>query len=240
MDQIEIEARIDHADHEVCSAALKDMLAPHAAPVFGAAKVVEHEVAAFRALQRLGYLPTQPDEYDLVMALRVTKPKARSLLYQVALRRTFSKEETDAALRQLLSQPRVSKEGDKVLIEVADPLLMDRLRQRVRQLNFISDGSFSGSLAKLPVPALSALIEDLIPEDQRPAICQILKKQGVRGDDRQGLIAAVVGQLGKRAAGTAGERLAEQIGDEIGDFFVENASSAFDWTKDLFQHQSSA
>lgn len=142
MNRPDIEARIDEADHEICAAALKDLLAPHASPVFGAAKVVEHEVAAIRALQRLGYLPTQLDEYDLVMALRVTKTKAHSLLYQVALRKALSKEETDAVLRQLLSQPRVIKEGDKVIIEVADPLLMDRLRQRVRQLNLISDGSF--------------------------------------------------------------------------------------------------
>lgn len=57
MNRPDIEVRIN----EACAAALKDLLASHAAPVFGAAKVVEHEVAAFRALQRLGYLPTKPD-----------------------------------------------------------------------------------------------------------------------------------------------------------------------------------
>ena len=77
------------------------------------------------------------------MALRITKAKARSLLYQVALRRSLGKEEIDTALRHPISQPRVIKEGDKVIIEVADPLLMDRLRQRVRQLNHVSDGRLS-------------------------------------------------------------------------------------------------
>ena len=149
MDSRAIKELITKADASTCAEALTDLLVPHTAPVFGAAKVVEHEVAAFRALQRLGFLPAQPDEYDLVMLLRVTKAKARSLLYQVALRRRLSSEEIDAAVRELLTQPRVSKEGDKVMIEVADPLLMDCLRQRVRQLSFISDGSFSGSLAKL-------------------------------------------------------------------------------------------
>lgn len=229
MDSREIKELITKADAITCAEALTDLFVPHTAPVFGAAKVVEHEVAAFRALQRLGYLPAQPDEYDLVMLLRVTKAKARSLLYQVALRRRLSSEEIDAALRELLTQPRVSKEGDKVMIEVADPLLMDCLRQRVRQLSFISDGSFSGSLAKLSVPALSALIEDLIPKKQRSAIHKKLSAQGVRGDDFQGIIAAVLGQLGKRAAGTAGERVAEQIGEKIADFFVDAASAGFNW-----------
>lgn len=171
------------------------------------------------------------------MALRVTNAKARSLLYQVALRRTLSKEETDAALRQLLSQPRVIKEGDKVIIEVADPLLMDRLRQRVRQLNYISDGSFSGSLAKLPVPALSALIKDLIPENQWPAVCKAHKKLGVRGDGLQGLIAAVVVQLGRRTAGAEEEHIAAHIGDSIGDFFAKGDGAVFEWVRDVKQNQ---
>lgn len=86
---------------------------------------------------------------------------------------------------------------------------------------------------KLPVPALSPLIKDLIPEDQRPAVCKALKKLGVRGDELQGLIAAVVGQLGKRAAGAAGERVAEQIGEKVGDFFVEGTGAVFDWVRDV-------
>ena len=178
MNRTEIKELIAKADSSDRAEVLTELLAPHSAPVFGAAKVVEHEVAAFLASQRLGYLPAQPDEYDLVLLLRVTKAKARSLLYQVALRRKLNSAEIDAALRQLLSQPRVTKEGDKVMIEVADPLLMDCLRQRVRQLSFISDRSFSGSLAKLSVPALSALIEDLVPNKQRSAIHKKLSAQG--------------------------------------------------------------
>lgn len=106
-----IKKLITKADASTCAEALTDLLVPHTSPVFGAAKVVEHEVAAFRALQCLGYLPAEPDEYDLVMLLRVTKAKARSLLYQVALRRKLSSAETDAALRELLTLPHVSKEG---------------------------------------------------------------------------------------------------------------------------------
>lgn len=98
MNTLEIEALIAQAGPKACAAALKDLLIPHFAPVFGAAKVVEHEVAAFRALKLLGYLPALPDEYDLVMALRVTKVKARSLLYQFALRARSNPAEIDAAL----------------------------------------------------------------------------------------------------------------------------------------------
>jgi len=56
MNSLEIEGLIAQAGPKTCAEALKDLLVPHFAPVFGAAKLVEHEVAAFRALKLLGYL----------------------------------------------------------------------------------------------------------------------------------------------------------------------------------------
>ena len=44
---------------------------------------------------------------------------------------------------------------------------MDRLRHRIRQLGFLSDGSFSGSIARIKRPALAALISSLIPESEQ-------------------------------------------------------------------------
>lgn len=221
------------ASPETQTEALMLLLGAHASPVFGAARAIEHEVAAFLALQRLGLLTAQPDEYELVMTLRITKAKARNLLYQVALRQRQGPAETNAALRQLLSQPRVAKDGDKILIEVPDPLLMDSLRQRIRQLGFISDGSFSGSIAKLPTAALAALVADLIPAEDQAAIKGQLRAQGIQGDDLASMISAVLGQFGKRVAGAAGERLAEQIGTQLGDFLGDGAVSAFDWVRDV-------
>lgn len=53
--------------------ALHLLLRPHAEPVFGAAKTVEHEVAALNALKTLGYIGHAADEFDLVERLRATK-----------------------------------------------------------------------------------------------------------------------------------------------------------------------
>lgn len=177
----------------------------------------------------MGFLIEDLDEYELVIKLRVTKLKARSLLYLLALRNDMSAEDIDEDLRKLLSQPRVIKEGDMVLIEVPQPLLMDMLRHRIRRLGFISDGSFSGSVARIPTPALSALIEDLIPAEKRSEITAVLRQQGIKGNDLQSLIAGAVGQFGKKIAGAAGERVAEQIGEKLGDFFVCGACSTFEW-----------
>lgn len=116
---------ISRATPEALADALALMLGAHASPVFDAAKAVEHEFAALRAMQRLGTISSEPDEYELVLTLRITRAKVRSLLYQAALRSKFSQADLISAFSRLLCAPRVSIEGDKVLIEVADPLLMD-------------------------------------------------------------------------------------------------------------------
>ena len=72
---------IEKASSRQLQEALRFLLQPHAAPVFGAAKTVEHEVAALQALKVLGVIRPAADEFDLVESLRVTKTKARSLIY---------------------------------------------------------------------------------------------------------------------------------------------------------------
>lgn len=224
-----LEKTINNASPETCANALKIMLTAHAFPVFGGAKTIEHEVAAIRALQQIGFIPESPDEYDLIRGLRVTRVKARSLLYQVALRSELSSEQIDASLRNLLCNPRVMKDGDAIFIDVPEPLLMDFLRQRVRKANYLSDGSFSGSIAKLPVDALIALVAELMPKGEQPKVMKKLRERGVRGNDLPSLVGAAIGQLGKRVAGHAGEKIAENIGDKLADFLEKGAAAAFDW-----------
>ncbi len=231
MDSSLFQSKIERASGDQLREALRIIFRTHASPIFGAARVIEHEIAALRALQHLQCLPTQPDEYELVMALRVTRAKARSLLYQAALRSKPSQEENDAALKQLLSQPRVCMDGEKILLEVADPLLMDCLRQRIRRLGFISDGTFSGSLAKLPLAALAALIEDLLSAEQKTRAQQLLRRQGAPGDDLRSLIISVFSHYGHRFAGPAGEKVVQRIGDKVADFFADNRERLFDWVE---------
>jgi hypothetical protein len=44
---------------------------------------------------------------------------------------------------------------------------MDCLYRRIRQLGFVSDGTFSGPLAKLTLVAVASLIEDLLLVEQK-------------------------------------------------------------------------
>ena len=170
---------IEKASSRQLQEALRFLLQPHAAPVFGAAKTVEHEVAALQALKVLGVIRPAADEFDLVESLRVTKTKARSLIYHAALRAESSQASIDAALRHALVSTRVVRDGELYLVEIPDPLTMDRLRKRVRDLGFLSDGTFSGALAKIPEGALLRLVADLIPAVQKEEIHKQLLEAGL-------------------------------------------------------------
>lgn len=200
MNSKRLEQLIDSAGITELKSAVSILLKPHASPVFGAVKVVEHEVAALNALRILGYLETDVDEYGLVEGLRVTKAKARSLLYSVALRQMTDESEVDDQLREVVGKCTLCKDGDMFLFEVPQPLTMDRLRQRVRKLGFVSVGTFSGSIARLPGEALVALVEALVPQEQKKSLLKKLNAAGYEGKD----VASIIKRIVFAAAGTVG------------------------------------
>ena len=208
---------ISNASADQLREALQLMLRPHAAPVFGAAKTVEHEVAALNALKALHYIEPGADEFDLVEKLRITKSKARSLLYQAALRADAGEVMVNDALRKALETTQVVREGALYLIEVPDPLTMDRLRKRIRNYGFVSDGTFSGSIAKIPEGALIKLVEELIPDEHKTKINKHLIKSGLPDKTIKGAIKAILSAAGKKVAGELGDQAAKELGAAIGD-----------------------
>lgn len=155
---MDIRALVATASHQDVRRALNILLEPHFQPAFGAVKQIEHEIAALRVLKLLRALSLDADEYEFGRSLRVTKAKARSLMYQDALRASMTDEQVKQNLKAALRTARVAKDGETVLVELPDPFLMDDMRSRVRKRGFLSDGSFSGSIARMSSEELSGLI----------------------------------------------------------------------------------
>lgn len=218
-----LEQVIANASAHELRAAIRELMSVHATPVFGAARTVEHEVAALRALRILKFLPSDVDEYGLVESLRVTKQKARGLLYQEALRTEVA--DPEAELRDLLTSPRIHRDpGSKFfLVDVPSPLTLDRLRSRVRGMGFLTDGSFSAGVARLPEAALVALVADLIPPESQNAIRKMMVKRGVTNASFGGVVMAALKQVAGKAVGAAGEEVvgaaASSVCDAIGRVF---------------------
>ena len=84
------------------------------------------------ALKLLGYAKADADEFNLVESLRITKTRARLLLFQAALRSDPDPKRIDEALHKVLTTTQVLREGSLYMSAVPDPLSMDRLRKWVR------------------------------------------------------------------------------------------------------------
>ena len=109
-------------------------------------------------MKAVGYIDQAADEFDLVERLHITKDKAQSLLYQAGLRAENTPADVDSAIRKAHESTRPIRNGSLYLIEAPAPLTMDRLLKRVRDYGYLSDGTFSDSVAKLPEPALIRII----------------------------------------------------------------------------------
>jgi hypothetical protein len=223
------------ASPERAQEALLALLMPYFRPTFGAGKTVEHEVSVLRALALLEVVPAQATELDLVMALRVTRAKARALLYQAQLADVQDMEALDDRVREVLAHPRIgklpSRDDEPVmwLLDVPFPLVADRIRQLVRQERYISDGSFSPNLIKLPSTAYGAVVACLVPPQNREALLTVARDsvKNAHGDDLRKILGRVFGHLGKQIAGDVGGRLSEEVGKELYDLLRTGGSALF-------------
>jgi len=191
------------------------LISKHSSPVFGAAKQIEHEVVALKVLKEIGYLSFDADEYDYIEKLKVTKAKARNLMYQESLRNETL--DINQELKHILQNPTIQDDGKGFyLIEVVNPLMMDKLRKKIRQLGYISDGTFSGSLAKVSKKALYSLVDDLIDEEQKKEIMDKLKAQGYSDATVESFVKSAIIKISSKVADDVGEEVGEKIADNIG------------------------
>lgn len=196
-------------------AVLAQLLQQYLTPAFGVLPKAEVELAMLEALQQLGLISADPGLYELVSQLRVTRAKARNLLYARELRHS-SATELDAKLKQLLRSPQLLKNGELFALEVENPLLADHLKARLQQLGHASDGSFSPSLVTLKLDAMAALLASCLSADEQEKLRKALVKAGAPDTSLRGLLTGALKSLGGKLASKAGEAVVEQASDYLG------------------------
>lgn len=143
-----IQDAIADADNATCRATLAHILSEYAKPAFGALPKREIDMLMLDALVRIGYLDSEPSLYQLIQLLKVSRSKARSLVYERDLRR-LGKTQLDELLRRSLIRPYILKQGDLFCLEIENPLVLDHLKDKLQRLGFATDRSFSPSLVRL-------------------------------------------------------------------------------------------
>lgn len=133
-------------------------------PSFGGLAKADLEVVLVETFIHAGRLNPLPSEPELMRELGVTRAKARAIRYRLELRANPSDEELDLALLELLLDPIVERDGDRLAIDVDRPRLLEHLRERAKRERRITDGSFSASLVRLSADSWVVLVEALLAQ----------------------------------------------------------------------------
>lgn len=128
-------------------------------PAFGALPKKEIEILIFDTLRDIGYLSNEPEIYEIINKLHVTQSKARNLIYESGLR-SLDENALDNQLLNIFKSPSFYKENDNICIELENPLLIDRIKNIIKQKGgSATDGSFSSQIVKLKEDGFGAIIE---------------------------------------------------------------------------------
>ncbi len=209
-----ITQRLNAIDAESAKDALRAIVEAYTRPAFGSLTKRDVDIMLFMQLQQLGVIDENPQLYDLVTQLRVTRSKARTLLYESNLRRSDI-EQLDRDLQELLRRPILFPDGDKIGLELDSPLLIDHLRHRLRAEGHITDGSFSPELVKLTHDGFAAIMAYCIGKSgNADRVRSALINAGAIADPSlKNVLKGAIRSLATIAASEAGGQLAETIGD---------------------------
>lgn len=190
-------------------AVLAQLLERYLTPAFAALPKNEVELLVLDALEQVGAISADLQLYELVSTLKVTRAKARRLIYDRELRHSSSAD-LDAKVKALLKRPLLQKQGELFVLEVENPLVSDHLRAKVQQLGYVSDGSFSPSLIKMGLEAISALIAALLSADEQEQVRLALIAAGAPDGSLKGVLKATFFKVASKVAADSGEALMDK------------------------------
>ncbi len=229
-----IEQIVNDSSDEDAKSALTYFLQSYMTPAFGALPKNEVELIVLNVLEKLNAIDEEPELYELVSKLKVTRSKARGLIYDRELRRS-SEKELDEKVKALLKKPLIQKNGDLYVLEVENPLVSDHRRSKVQKLGYVSDGSFSPSIVKLGLDAVAALIESYLTERERDDVKGALVAAGAPDISFKGVIKATFKKLAGKVASDTGEALMEKASDFISPIIDAGVDLVTEKARELFE-----
>jgi len=209
--------KIKNIDSEKVKHEFLKLINQYISPSYGSMSKRDFDILLFQTLQNIGIIDKDPDIYDIIKNLKLTRTKARNILYEVKLRSSTT-EELDEELKKLLLKPVFLKDNEKIMIDISNPFLIDHLKSKLKKLNHITDGSFSPELVKLTTDAYIALFTSYMPEDNKTknTIVKTFVDLGVEKDGSlSGVLKGVLKKLAVKYADEAGGKLVESTFDYL-------------------------
>lgn len=203
---------LEKADADEVKKEFIDLVESYLQPSYGSMSKRDFEILLFMKLQNLDAIDENPDLYQLIKDLKISRTRVRNLLYEAKIR-TSEDGDLDSELIKLLEKPVFLKDGDKVAIEIQNPLLTDHFRFKLKALGYITDGSFSAELVKLTYSAYIELVVKMMDEKVKTETKDALVAAGIMPDTSfKGVFTEIVKKIGAKIANEAGEQAVEEAG----------------------------
>lgn len=239
-----INAELITAESDKQKDLLISFLNDYSSPSFGSMSKRDTDVALFSMMQELGIIKMNPQIYEVVSLLHVTSSKARNLIYEASLRRN-NENTLDMALLDHLKAPRFLATSDKMIaLEIDDPLLIDHLKFKLRNLNYITDGSFNPGIVKMPYEAYASLFGDTLPQEVKDKLLndidteELKQKFGISNEDNspskmRKCITWTIKEIGKLAFKKESEHWMQELHTQVQTLATgENIHNVLNWIQE--------
>ena len=198
---------------------LVSILSVYGNPSFGSMSKRDIDLTVFSILQEVKFISPEPTIYEIMQKLKVTRSKARNLIYEAEIRKLKDENDLDQKLREKIKNPIFAKNGDKISIEIDNPLLIDHLRYKLKKLGALTDGSFHAEIVSMNHEAFSDLYVELLPDADANAIYDQFVHLGVAPErGAKPFLKAALKCVAHAALGKAGEDLIGTAQGIVGDW----------------------
>lgn len=217
---MDINQVVDDADELALRNAIKRFLGEFTRPAFGSLPKREIELIVFQVLNEIGALRKDASLYDLMTDLRITRAKASGLVFDSEVRK-FGDDtsQLDSQIIEALITTRFAKDGDFFILEVQNPFLNAHLKDRLQRLNHISDTSFNSAIVRMPLSAVTDLIESLVETERLEQVRLALVAAGAPDTSLKGVLLSATKKLGSKVLGNVADGLADDASAYLSPIF---------------------
>ncbi len=211
-------------------------------PAFGARTKSEIDLLVLGCLIKAGAVDPGAPLYDLARALNVTPTKVRTLILNWQLRSNGQDLDLRGALAQAVLKTRFAKDGSLLTFGIENPLLREEVEARLKRRGVFADASFSREILRMPVELFAEFLDDMVDEATKGELCRRLVEDHQLPDRSfKALITGILGKIGEKMAGKAGEAVASELLKPFGDLRMEGGADRLTaFLSHLFRRDSAA
>jgi hypothetical protein len=211
---------------------LDEFLKAYSNPAFGALPKAQIDAFVVRILRERKEIENI-DIWNLVEKLKISSSRARSIIYNISLQTMKDGSSIDEDVKKILIEnPIYEEDGGCFLLDVENPLIMDRIKSVLRERNSISNNSFSPSIIRLSLKAFVELMKHYT-DDWKDFERRLKRELKDINFGSEGILFTIVKAIANNRAGDSGEKLVDYIKS-----FWDDRKEFISKCKNLFQNHN--